>query len=29
MTVAALLPGNWQKRLIDTNVERLKDAELN
>jgi len=28
MTVAALLPGNWQKRLIDTNVERLKDADL-
>jgi hypothetical protein len=28
MTVAALLPGNWQRRLIDTNVERLKDADL-
>ena len=28
MTVAALLPGSWRKRLIDTNVERLKDADL-
>jgi radical SAM superfamily enzyme YgiQ (UPF0313 family) len=28
MTVAALLPGSWPKRLIDTNVERLKDADL-
>src|SRR5208337_679820 len=28
MTVAALLPRNWQKRLIDTNVERLKDSDL-
>jgi radical SAM superfamily enzyme YgiQ (UPF0313 family) len=28
MTVAALLPGSWRKRMIDTNVERLKDADL-
>ena len=28
MTIAALLPGSWQRRLIDTNVERLKDADL-
>ncbi len=28
MTVAALLPGNWQKRLVDTNVERLRDRDL-
>lgn len=28
MTVAALLPEGWQKRLADTNVERLTDADL-
>jgi radical SAM superfamily enzyme YgiQ (UPF0313 family) len=28
MTVAALLPGNWNKRLVDTNVERLRDRDL-
>jgi radical SAM superfamily enzyme YgiQ (UPF0313 family) len=28
MTIAALLPNTWRKRLIDTNVESLKDADL-
>jgi radical SAM superfamily enzyme YgiQ (UPF0313 family) len=28
MTVAALLPENWKKRLVDTNVERLRDRDL-
>ena len=28
MTIAAMLPGSWHKRLIDCNVERLKDADL-
>jgi radical SAM superfamily enzyme YgiQ (UPF0313 family) len=28
MTVAALLPAAWKKRLVDTNVEKLKDADL-
>ncbi len=28
MTVAALLPGTWNKRLVDTNVERLRDRDL-
>jgi radical SAM superfamily enzyme YgiQ (UPF0313 family) len=28
MTVAALLPASWNKRLIDTNVERLREREL-
>ena len=28
MTIASLLPANWPKRLIDTNVERLTDADL-
>ena len=28
MTVAALLPAGWNKRLIDTNVERLRDSDL-
>ena len=28
MTVAALLPGWWPKRLVDENVERLRDRDL-
>ena len=28
MTIAALLPCAWNKRLIDTNVERLRDRDL-
>ena len=28
MTVAALLPQPWNKRLIDTNVECLRDSDL-
>ncbi len=28
MTVSALLPPSWKRRLIDTNVERLKDSDL-
>ena len=28
MTVAALLPGSWRKRLVDTNVETLHDRDL-
>jgi radical SAM superfamily enzyme YgiQ (UPF0313 family) len=28
MTVAALLPDRWQKRLVDTSVEPLRDRDL-
>jgi radical SAM superfamily enzyme YgiQ (UPF0313 family) len=28
MTIAALLPKAWKKRLVDTNVERLHDRDL-
>jgi radical SAM superfamily enzyme YgiQ (UPF0313 family) len=28
MTIAALLPASWNKRLVDTNVDRLKDSDL-
>jgi radical SAM superfamily enzyme YgiQ (UPF0313 family) len=28
MTVAALLPRTWNKRLVDTNVEQLRDRDL-
>ena len=28
MTVAALLPATWKKRLVDMNVERLRDRDL-
>ena len=28
LTVSAMLPASWQKRLVDMNVRRLKDSEL-
>jgi fatty-acid desaturase/radical SAM superfamily enzyme YgiQ (UPF0313 family) len=28
MTIAALLPKHWNKRLVDTNVERLRERDL-
>ena len=28
MTISPLLPGHWQKRMIDLNVRRLKDSDL-
>jgi hypothetical protein len=28
MTIAALLPKAWKKRLVDVNVERLSDRDL-
>ena len=28
MTVSALLPGHWRKRLVDANVEPLRDRDL-
>ncbi|MGO9795622.1 MAG: cobalamin-dependent protein, partial [Terracidiphilus sp.] len=28
MTIAALLPGEWKKHLVDTNVERLRERDL-
>ena len=28
LTIAALLPQHWKKRLVDTNVHRLTDADL-
>jgi len=28
LTLAAMLPNDWELRLVDTNVERLKDSQL-
>ncbi len=28
LTVSALLPGRWQRRVVDLNVRRLKDSDL-
>jgi len=28
LTVASLLPGEWEKRLVDVNVRKVKDADL-
>ncbi len=28
LTVSALLPASWEKRLVDSNVQRLKDSDL-
>jgi radical SAM superfamily enzyme YgiQ (UPF0313 family) len=28
LTISAMLPKHWQKRLVDSNVQRLKDSDL-
>jgi radical SAM superfamily enzyme YgiQ (UPF0313 family) len=28
LTVSAMLPANWERRLVDLNIRRLKDSEL-
>ena len=28
LTVSNLLPSNWQKRLIDLNISKLKDSDI-
>jgi len=29
MTISSLLPVNWEKRLVDTNIHRLTEADIN
>ena len=28
LTVAAMLPANWERRLVDMNIEELHDADI-
>ena len=29
ITISSMLPGNWQKKLIDLNIEQLRDRAMN